>query len=121
MTKVNSAVRVYVDAAIEKGPKQRLPIIIGFKYGAGRVLGRVPQTGLVLRCQFAVPGDSTTRYEYQRTAAPVFRGNPGCAEPIATHAAQLLAQVSDASNAGLLCTTQCSAVPVRRTVGRCEN
>lgn len=38
MTKVNSAVRVYVDAAVEKGPQQRLPIIIGFKHGAGHVL-----------------------------------------------------------------------------------
>lgn len=38
MTKVNSAVRVYVDVAIEKGPQQRLPIIIGFKRGAGHVL-----------------------------------------------------------------------------------
>ncbi|HQU46695.1 MAG TPA: hypothetical protein PK867_28070 [Pirellulales bacterium] len=38
MTKVNSAARVYVDAAIEKGPQQRLPIIVGFTHGAGHVL-----------------------------------------------------------------------------------
>lgn len=38
MTKVNSAVRVYLEAAIEKGPHQRLPIIVGFKYGRGNVL-----------------------------------------------------------------------------------
>lgn len=38
MTKVNSAVRVYVDAAVDKGPEQRLPIVIGFKHGDGHVL-----------------------------------------------------------------------------------
>ncbi len=38
LTNVNSAVRVYVEAAAGKGLQQRLPIIIGFNHGRGHVL-----------------------------------------------------------------------------------